>query len=127
MSVIRIFRVLRLFKLIKRANAMNNIFNSFLNTIPTFANVLLLIILTIYLFSVLGNRLFAEVMISGTINERVNFQTFISSMFTLTRIMTGEGWFDILLDLSKQKSIDFDCSTDDFDYNRYKLNGFKTY
>lgn len=127
LSVIRIFRVLRLFRLIKRANAMNNIFNSFLHTIPTFANVLILILLSIYLFSALGNRLFAETMLSGMLNETFNFQTFPNSMFILFRIMTGEAWFDILLDLGKEKSIDYECSDEAFDHDRYVENGYKTY
>ena len=72
-SVIRIFRVLRIFRLIKKARSLNDIFNSFLNTIHTFANVVSLIAISIYLFSVLGNRLFAEVMLTGNLSPNTNF------------------------------------------------------
>lgn len=72
-SVIRMFRVLRIFRLIKKARSLNDIFNSFLNTIHTFANVVSLIAISIYLFSVLGNRIFAEVMLNGYLTPNTNF------------------------------------------------------
>ena len=100
-TVIRVFRVLRVFRLIKKARMMNNIFNSFLNTIPTFTNVLILIGLCIYLFAAIGNKIFAEVKISGNMSEHINFKTFSNSIQTLIMIMTGEGWYNIVTDLSK--------------------------
>jgi len=42
-------------------------------------------------------------------------------------IMTGEGWYQILLDLSKQRQVDYNCNNDGFDYERYKNNKFETY
>lgn len=98
---------------------MNNIFNSFLHTIPTFGYVFILIILFIYLFSVLGNRIFADIMLTGNLDENLNFQTFWSSMFTLIRMMTGEGWYSILLDLQRNQSIEYECRDDAFDYHLY--------
>lgn len=72
-SGVRMFRVLRIFRLIKKARSLNDIFNSFLSTIHTFANVVSLIAISIYLFSVLGNRIFAEVMLNGDLTPNTNF------------------------------------------------------
>lgn len=126
-SVIRMFRVLRIFRLIKKARSLNDIFNSFLNTIHTFANVVSLIAISIYLFSVLGDRIFAQVMFTGSLSPNTNFQNFGNSILMLIRIMTGEGWYQILSDLSRGKDIDYDCSQEKFSLETYKALGYQTY
>jgi hypothetical protein len=45
--------------------SLNIIFNSFLHTIPAFTNVGCLIVILIYIFSIMFNRLFAMVKING--------------------------------------------------------------
>lgn len=122
--VMRIFRVLRLCRLIKKAKWINAIFNSFWHTIPTFINVFSLIILLIYLFAVIGNKYFAEVKISGTLDHRVNFKQIDNSLLTFIQVMTGEGWYRTMKDLLKNKSIDYDCKQEAFDYQEYKKNGY---
>jgi hypothetical protein len=45
--------------------SLNIIFNSFLHTIPAFTNVGCLIVILIYIFSIMFNRLFEMVKING--------------------------------------------------------------
>ena len=87
--------------MLKKAKRLNIIFNSFLHSIPAFMNVGSLIIILIFIFSCLGNRLFAKVKISGSLdNDLINFKTFENSFFTLLMVMTGEGWYNIMADVS---------------------------
>jgi hypothetical protein len=95
--------------LLKRAKRLYIIFNSFIHTIPAFINVGGLIAVIIYIFAVLGNRLFANIMLSGSLDHYKNFQEPGTSIMTLIMIMTGEGWYEFMADLSKQNDVDFPC------------------
>lgn len=70
----RILRVLRLLRLLNKAKRLQVIFNSFVHTIPAFINVGGLIMVIIFISSILGNRLFASIMLSGSLDEHHNFQ-----------------------------------------------------
>lgn len=73
-------------------------------------NVGSLILVLIFIFACLGNRLFAKVMIQGSLDpDFINFMTFESSFFTLLTVMTGEGWYNVMADVSKQNDIDYNC------------------
>jgi len=80
-----------------------------LHTIPAFVNVGSLIVVMIYIFSTTGNRMFADIKLSGTLDQHRNFQSFSNSFLTLITSMTGEGWYEIMNDLAKDKSVDYDC------------------
>ena len=73
-SVFRILRVARVLRMLKKLKSLNIIFNSFLHTIPAFTNIGCLIVILIYIFSIMFNRLFAMVLINGTVmNDLFNF------------------------------------------------------
>ena len=122
-SVIRIFRVCRVMRLLKKAKRLNNMFNTFIHTIPTFISVFLLILILIYIFAVMGNRIFPLVKLNGDLDEvHRNFKGYTSSFITLTIIMTGENWYQLMFDLSRTQSDNFQCKPD-FDINQYLENG----
>ena len=60
-TIIRSFRIARVLKLIKTAKNLQQIFNAFILAIPEMVNVGALLILFLFLFSVLGVSLFAEI------------------------------------------------------------------
>ena len=67
----------------------------------------------IFIFSCLGNRLFAKVMTTGSLDpDFLNFMTFERSFFTLITVMTGEGWYEKMNDLSRHQDIDYNCIED---------------
>jgi len=66
----------------------------------------------IFIFAAVGNRLFAKVMLSEPLNSNKNFQTFGNAYITLIISMTGEGWYEFVGALGKQRSVDFDCIED---------------
>ena len=98
-SVVRILRVLRLLRLLNKAKRLQIIFNSFVHTIPAFINVGGLIMVIIFISCILGNRLFANVMLSNSLDQHRNFKNPGSSFMTLLIAMTGEGWYEIMNDL----------------------------
>ena len=60
-TIIRSFRIARVLKLIKTAKNLHQIFQTFILAIPELINVGALLMLFLFLFSVLGVSLFAEV------------------------------------------------------------------
>ena len=100
-SVFRVLRVCRVLKLLRKAKSLYLIFNSFINTIPSFTNVGILVLILIYMFSILFNRLFAMIKIGGNLNDLLNFQSFWSSFLTLIVIMTGEDWPNTMFDIGR--------------------------
>ena len=60
-TIIRSFRIARVLKLVKSAKNLQQIFNTFILAIPELINVGALLVLFLFLFSVLGVTLFAEI------------------------------------------------------------------
>lgn len=114
-------------RLVKRATSLNIIFETFLITIPALANIGGLLLLFLYLYSVIGMSLFAQVKLQEDLNSHANFKTFTRSFITLFRASTGEGWNSIMHDVSRRKSPTFDCiespSYDDYVANDYETIG----
>jgi hypothetical protein len=63
----------RILKLIKRAKSLKIVFNTFLITLPALANVGGLLMLLLYLYSILGVFLFADIAINGVLTDTMNF------------------------------------------------------
>jgi hypothetical protein len=101
-TMIRTFRISRILRLVKRAKSLKIIFETFIVTIPALANVGGLLLLFLYLYSILGVSLFAQVKLQENLNEDANFKTFYRSFLTLFRSSTGEGWNDIMHDLARK-------------------------
>ena len=108
-TIIRSFRIARIIKIIKRLKELQKIINTFIVAIPELANVGGLLVLFIYLYSILGVFLFAEVRFGNSLNEYANFRNFPNAALTLFRIVTGEAWNEIMADTSVQRSILTPC------------------
>ena len=103
---------------------LHRIFNTFVVALPNLVQVgsLLLLLLTIY--AVLGEFLFAKVMIPGSaaqshpggLNSHANFQTFGNALLTLTRMSTGEALNEIMWACSRERSILHECLEAEQDY-----------
>jgi hypothetical protein len=103
MSVIRIFRVARLFRLLRFMKGVNKIFMALVYSLPKLANVSILLVLLLVLYSILGVQLFAKLKFSDTLDVHGNFQDFFKAFSTLFRSMTGEAWNEIMHDLDKEE------------------------
>lgn len=72
-TIVRSFRIGRVFKLFRRNKSLKIIFQTFILTLPAMANVGSLLLLFIFIYAILGIYLFADVMLTGSLNENVNF------------------------------------------------------
>lgn len=112
-TVLRVFRIMRIFKMVKRFRQLHKIFNTFVIALPNLAQVGSLLILFLIIMAVLGEFLFAKIMLpsdehnQGTygLETHANFQNFSTALITLLRMCTGEAWNDIMWDCSNERSI----------------------
>ena len=111
-TVIRSFRIARVLKLIKTAKNLQQIFQTFILAIPELMNVGALLVLFLFLFSVLGVNLFAEVKIQDNMDRNANFEHFFKATLTLLRVATGEAWVGIMHDAARKESVNFFCIED---------------
>ena len=65
---------------------------------PSLGNVGLLLLLLMYIYSILGVELFANVAHGEFINSDANFEGFGSALLTLARCITGESYNGIMHD-----------------------------
>lgn len=98
-SLLRIFRLGRLLRLIHRAKNLKTIFDTFLITLPSLANIGLLLGLVIFIYMILGIEVYSYTKYGDNVNEDANFRDIKSAFFTLFRVSTGEGWNFIMDDL----------------------------
>jgi len=57
--------------------------------------------LIIYVYAIIGVNLFAEVKPSWPMHRFLGFTGFYKSYITLIRVLTGEGWQELMVALSK--------------------------
>ena len=97
-TIIRSFRILRMFRLFKSFGRL--VIDTFVNILPQITNIMLLVFLLIFIYSVLGISLFADVKYGNAYNGDNNFRNFFQSVVLLFRCITGEAWNDIMNDLT---------------------------
>jgi len=102
-SALRLFRIARLFRLIRFAKGLNQLFMAFVFSLPKLANVALLLVLLLFLYSTLGVSLFGKVRASGMHNKQANFRSFYRAWITLLRASTGEAWNEIMHELGRDR------------------------
>ena len=99
-TVVRAFRIMRVFRLVKSSQNMRIILDTIAHILPQIMNIMSLVFLLLFIYSILGMNLFAGVMFQNNYNERANFRTFEDSILLLYRWMTGENWHAIMNDLA---------------------------
>jgi hypothetical protein len=94
--VIRAFRICRMLKLFRRLKSLKIIFQTFMVTLPALVNVGSLLFLLLYIYSILGVFLFAEVKFNYPLNENLKFSNLGYSLLTMIRVSTGENWHELM-------------------------------
>lgn len=74
-------------------------FQTFIVTLPSLMNIGALLGLLLYIYSVLGVNLFANVKLSGNLDRNANFMNLGSAFLTLIRSATGENWHEVMWSL----------------------------
>jgi voltage-gated sodium channel len=88
-AVLRLARVLRVFRVISVFPKLRLLVNALLKSIPSMGYVVLLLALIFYIYAVMGTFLFGE-------KDPVHFGNLHMSMITLFKVLTLEGWTDIM-------------------------------
>jgi len=98
-SLLRTLRVLRVVRLIKGVRGLRSLATTLYLSIPSLGNVGIMLGLIMYVYAVLGMNLFYGVKRQGSIDATYNFESFGPSILTLTRVLTFDGWRNIMNDL----------------------------
>lgn len=88
-AIARLFRIFRVLRLVTARPQLKKLINVLLSSIPAIFDILLLLFIVFYIYSVLGSFLFHDV------NPNL-WGNFLTSMLTLFKILTLEGWTDIM-------------------------------
>jgi voltage-gated sodium channel len=88
-AVLRLARILRVFRVISIFPKLQLLVNALLKSIPSMGYVIVLLALIFYIYAVMGTFLFG-------IKDPVHFGNLHVSMITLFKVLTLEGWTDIM-------------------------------
>ncbi|XP_020894868.2 voltage-dependent L-type calcium channel subunit alpha-1D, partial [Exaiptasia diaphana] len=107
----RLFRALRLVKLLNQGSGIKTLLWTFLKSFQALPYVGLLIIMTFFIYAVVGMQMFGRIAVDDDtqINRNNNFQTFPQSLMVLFRSATGENWQLIMLACSNSPDVKCDA------------------
>ena len=101
-TALRILRATRLLRMIRASKGLRRLLRAFYNSLSSLINVLLLLGLMLFTFSVASMNLFGTIKNKIYINDDSNFRSFYKATFTLFGIATGEKWTHILDELKEE-------------------------
>ena len=98
-SALRLSRVLRLVKTMEHKE-LDSMLNILSKTVIRMTQLIVLMLMVLFIFSILGMMLFAEIPIDETtsINRNNHFHNFPATSMLLFRTMSGENWQEMLRD-----------------------------
>ena len=88
-AVLRMARILRVFRVVSIFPKLQLLVGALLKSIPSMGYVILLLTLIFYIYAVVGTFLFGG-------NDAIHFGNLHTSMITLFKVLTLEGWTDIM-------------------------------
>jgi hypothetical protein len=90
------FRVLRLTRLLSKLRFMEVIHSVVLETFEHYFYVALLLVIFLFIFGLIGMQIFGGQLIYDDRLPRQNFDSLLSSLFSLFQLLTLENWTDIV-------------------------------
>ena len=124
-TVVRAFRIMRVFRLVKSSQNMRIILDTIVHIIPQVTNIMSLVFLLLFIYSVLGLNLFSTVMYQDFYNTRANFRTFGNSILLLLRWLTGEDWNEIMKELALKGEYNGEVWQENQTYEEMQRDGIK--
>lgn len=97
--ILRVLRVLRLIRLLKNAKGIQDLIMTLVISFPALLNVIALLLLTIFIYGVLGVNLFTFTKHGNQINDDRNFYSVGSASLVLLQALTNDQWSVIMDDL----------------------------
>ena len=96
LPMLKLLRAVRILRVARVATGIRTLIFAFMLSLPALINVLELLVLIMFIYSIFGMNLFAFLRKSAGINDVLNFETFSSSFFLLSEISTSAGWDQFL-------------------------------
>lgn len=116
---------MRIFRLVKSSQNMRIILDTIAHIMPQVTNIMSLVFLLLFIYSVLGLNLFSTVMYQKYYNSRANFRSFGDAILLLLRCLTGEDWNLIMKELALKGSYNGEECQEDQTYEEMQKNGIK--
>lgn len=101
---LRVLRVGRLLRVIKKFDSMIKILQTLMFSLPMTFNILGLLLLVFFIYTIIGCSVFNDVPYGDYIDEYVNFKNFLYGMMTLFKLCTGDDWSYTLIEIQKTNS-----------------------
>ena len=96
-SIFRLFRIGRILRLVKKSKNLTILVKTLHLSLFSLLNIGLLLLLSLFIFSIVGMHLFWDVDIDGRVlTNHQNFKSLGVTMLLLFRCITGEGWTTIM-------------------------------
>ena len=105
-SAFRAMRICRVFRMVKKWKALNTLFQTLVMTIPALGNIALLLSLLFFTYAILGVQVFGRIAYGEALSRHANFKDFGGALLTLLRVLTGEGWQEIMYDTMNMENCD---------------------
>ena len=104
-TLLRVGRIARVFRLVKSNRSLQAITQTIFMSLPSLANVGMVLALIFFIFAVAGMGMFGGIPKGDFINDWCNFDTFVISIVTLFRCATGESWNGLMHDAMDHSSL----------------------
>jgi hypothetical protein len=104
-TFLKIIRVTRILRVIKVSQGLRKLLKTLLMSAPNIINVLALLILVWFTFSVAGMNLFSSADFYTEYSLDANFTSFYLSMLMMIRCSTGEKWNVIMHEISYSQGL----------------------
>ncbi|MEV5705780.1 ion transporter [Actinoallomurus sp. NPDC052274] len=98
LSILRLFRFLRILRLISVVPSMRRVISALFSAIPGLASILVLLLLSLYVAAVIGERLFHEA-------APQHFGNLGKSLFTMFTVLTVENWPSVAEDVMAKEPL----------------------
>lgn len=95
-QVMRIFRVLRVFRFARKSAGVRSLLRTMRISAPSLANLGFLLFLVLFVFAVVGQRVFGGVKLGSMLNRNANFRSIGPSLLTLFQMLAGDNWHTIM-------------------------------
>ena len=103
LRLLRVLRILRILRLLKGAVELKKLILTIMLCVAPLVNVSALLLLTVFIYAVLGVHLFTFVEHQAALGDENNFDTLSNAALLLFQCLTGDGWGVLMMEASVQQ------------------------